>query len=459
MIHGKYLLASLTSDPDFCNRKSRKKGGIATFFSAKGFLNRKPEDSEVSEMTKKNVIWIFLVPIITILIGGVGFVNTPQASAKEPVKVGCVIPLTGPFARIAAAQKDGIQLAAKEINARGGVLGRPIELFIRDSELNATIAVRRLQDLVTKEKIDWHVGTLSGGITFAANQILKKYNIPYMSSCQTVEKFHEKGVTGPYSFTVATVTYTVGYSAAEYIITKMGAKKLYILYADYAWGQTNRDGVVAGAKKFGGEVIGMDAAPLGGASDFSPYLVKARALKPDGFVLCCPGGMALTGIKQIYELGLSKEMKVFSSWVALPIGMGCVKEFQGMYGGIDFLWTLDDPVTKKFVKAAWDEYGKPPDSYTYCTYTGLNELTWAANKVGSLDPAKMVAALTSPDHKFNYGKGEAYWRPCDRRAIQNWFIVKGKKLEDIKKKYDIYEHIGTVGTAPEYNISCKELGY
>ncbi len=412
-------------------------------------------------MKKRNMIWIFLVPIIvTMLIGGVGgFLCPPQASAKEPVKVGSVIPLTGPFARIAAAQKDGIKLAAKEINARGGVLGRPIKLFLRDSELNATIATRRLQDLVTKEKIDWHVGTLSGGITFAANQVLKKAKIPYMSSCQTVEKFHEKGVTGPYSFTVASVTYTVGFAAARYIITKMGAKKLYILYADYAWGHGNRDGIIAGAKKFGGEVIGMDAAPLGGASDFSPFLTKARALKPDGFVIAVPGGMTLTAIKQIYELGLSKEMKVFSSWTALPIGMGCVKEFQGMYGGIDFLWNRDDPITKKFVKAAWDEYGYPPDSYTYTTYTGLNEFAWAANKVGSLDPVKMVKALTSPDHKFNYGKGEAYWRPCDRRAIQNWFMVRGKKLEDIKQKYDIFEHVGTVGTAPEYNLSCKELGY
>jgi branched-chain amino acid transport system substrate-binding protein len=410
-------------------------------------------------MKKRNVIWIFLVPIIiTMLIGGVGgFLYPPQASAKDPVKVGCVIPLTGPFARIASAQKDGIKLAAKQINAKGGVLGRPIKLFIRDSELNATIATRRLQNLVTKEKIDWHVGTLSGGITFAANQVLKKANIPYMSSCQTVEKFHKKGVPGPYSYTVASVTYTVGFAAAQYIITKMGAKTLYILYADYAWGHGNRDGVIAGAKKFGGEVIGMDAAPLGGSFDYSTYLTKARSLKPDGFVICVPGGMTLAAIKQIHELGLNKEMKVFSSWTALPIGLGCVKEFQGMYGGIDFLWTRDDPITKKFVKAAWDEYGYPPDSYTMTTYTGLNEFAWAANKVKSLDPAKMAKVLSG--HEFDYGKGEAYWRPCDRRAIQNWFIVRGKNLIDVKQKYDIFEHIDTVGTAPEYNLTCKELGY
>ena len=408
-------------------------------------------------MVKKNVTLMFLMPIILTLVIG-GFLTTPQALAKEPIKVGSVIPLTGNFARIAAAQKDGILLAEKQINAKGGVLGRPIKVYLRDSELNATIATRRLQDLVAKEKIDWHVGTLSGGITFAANQVLKKAGVPYMSSCQTVEKFHEKGVTGPYSFTVASVTYTVGYTAAQYMITKMGCKTLYILYADYAWGQGNRDGIIAGAKKFGGKVIGMDAAPLG-ISDFTPYLTKARALKPDGFVIATPGGNALTTIKQVYEMGLRKEMKVFSSWTALPIGMGCIREFAGMYGGIDFLWNRDDPITKKFVADVKAEYGYPPDSYTYTTYTGLNEFAWAANKVGSLDPKKMVAALTSSDHKFDYGKGEAYWRKCDRRSIQNWFIVKGKDPADIKEKYDIFEHVGTVGTAPEYNLSCKELGY
>ncbi len=408
-------------------------------------------------MVKKNVTWMFLLPIIFALIIG-GFLTTPQALAKDPIKVGCVIPLTGTFAKIAAAQKDGIQLAAKQINARGGVLGRPIELFLRDSELNATIATRRLQDLVQKEKIDWHVGTLSGGITYAANQVLKKAGVPYMSSCQTVEKFHQKGVTGPYSFTVASVTHTVGYTAAWYMITKMGCKTLYVMYADYAWGQGNRDGVIAGAKAFGGKVIGMDAAPLG-ISDFTPYLTKARALKPDGFVIATPGGNALTSIKQVYEMGLRNEMKVFASWTALPIGLGCVREFAGMYGGIDFLWNRDDPVTKKFVADTKAEYGYPPDSYTYTTYTGLNEFAWAAEKVGSLDPKKMVAALTASDHKFNYGKGEAYWRKCDRRAIQNWFIVKGKDPADIKEKYDIFEHIDTVGTGPGWNLTCKELGY
>jgi branched-chain amino acid transport system substrate-binding protein len=410
-------------------------------------------------MTKRNVIWIFLAPIIlTLIIGGItGFFHTPQASATEPIKVGCVIPLTGTFARIAAAQKDGILLAAKQINAKGGVLGRPIEIFLRDSELNATIATRRLQDLVAKEKIDWHVGTLSGGITFAANQVLKKHNIPYMSSCQTVEKFHEKGVTGPYSYTVASVTNTVGYAAAEYMIKNMGVKTMYILYADYAWGKGNRDGSIRAAKKFGGEIIGMDAAPLG-APDFSPYMTKARGLKPDGFIIATPGGNTLTCIKQIYEMGLSKEMKVFSSWTALPIGMGCIREFAGMLGGIDFLWNRDDPITKKFVADCMAEYGKPPDSYTYTTYTGLNEFAWAAEKVGSLDPAEMTKVLTSPDHKFDYGKGPAYWRACDRTAVQNWFIVRGKKPEDIKEKWDIFEHIGTVG-GEDYILSCKELGY
>jgi branched-chain amino acid transport system substrate-binding protein len=411
-------------------------------------------------MSKRTISWALITPVIlTLLIGaGVGFLGTPPASAKEPVKVGCVIPLTGTFARIAAAQKDGILLAAKQLNAKGGVLGRPIKVYLRDSELNATIATRRLQDLVTKEKIDWHVGTLSGGITYAANQVLKKHNIPYMSSCQTVEDFHKKGTTGPYSFTVASVTHTVGYAAAEYIIKSMGAKKLYILYADYAWGQGNRDGIIAGAKAFGGEIVGMDAAPLG-APDFSPYLTKARGLKPDGFVIAVPGGNTLTCIKQIYEMGLQKEMKVFSSWTSLAIGMGVTREFAGMYGGIDYLWSRDDPITRQFYNDFKAEYGKPPDSYAYLTTTGLNELAWAANKVGSLDPAKIVAALTDSSHKFDYGKGEAYWRKCDRRAVQNWFIVRGKQEKDIKEKYDIFEHIGTVGTGPGYNLTCKELGY
>jgi ABC-type branched-subunit amino acid transport system substrate-binding protein len=113
---------------------------------------------------------------------------------------------------------------------------------------------------------------------------------------------------------------------------------------------------------------------------------------------------------------MHKEMKIFSSWTSLAIGMGVTREFAGWVGGIDYLWNRDDPISRKFLKAFRAEYGKPPDSYAYLTYTGLNEFAWAANKVGSLDQDKMTAALTDPNHKFDYGKGEAYWRGCDRRV-------------------------------------------
>ena len=397
-----------------------------------------------------------LFGFFAILMIGIIIVSVcPDAEAKEaPIKIGSVIPLTGPYAHIAKAQQNGAELAVEKLNKEGGVLGRKLELYVRDSELSSAVAIRRLEGLINIQKIDWLVGTLSGGISMAMNVIAKKANIPYVIACQAVEKLHKKGFIGPYTYTVASATYQPGYAGSEFVLNNLG-KKLYLLYSDYAWGHAIRDGWKAGVKKWGGEIVGMDGAPIG-THDFSPYLTKARTLKPDVFVVCTAGGDCLRTIKQAYEFGLNKEMKIYSSVMALPIGMAISKEFQNCYAGIDFLWNLDLPSTKEFTKLYTAKYGKPPDSYAYYAWAGTNELALAAKRAGSIDPASIAKELKGST--FDWGKGPVTWRSCDRTAIQKWWIIKGKEIENIKEKWDIFEVVGKTG-GPDSVVSCEELGY
>ena len=96
------------------------------------------------------------------------------AAAAEPVKIGVVTPLTGTYAPIGQQVRWGIELAAKEINAAGGILGRPVELLFEDEEANPAVAVQKAEKLFQVAKVDFLTGTVNSGSTLAVGQLAER---------------------------------------------------------------------------------------------------------------------------------------------------------------------------------------------------------------------------------------------------------------------------------------------
>ena len=99
-----------------------------------------------------------------------GFPSVLRAQSKDPVRIGVPLPLTGPFAAIATDMKQGAELAADELNARGGILGRKVEILFRDDQLKPQVGAQRTQELIEKEGCQFIVGGLAAHVQMAINE-------------------------------------------------------------------------------------------------------------------------------------------------------------------------------------------------------------------------------------------------------------------------------------------------
>src|SRR3972149_4961562 len=231
------------------------------------------------------------------------------AEAQKPIKVGMPMPLSGPPALFGEPATKGAQMYIDEINAKGGVLGRKIELLTRDSKADANEAVRVARELILKENVDFLVGPLTSAegpaVSVAAkeNKILFIAPIPKTDQLTAADKLH------PYVFRVAATTTMEGRSIAE-IVAKWGVKRIATISFDYAYGQDVTRAFVEHIKKIkpGVEIVDQQWPKLGEA-DYRPFINAQMAKKPDAVFSSIGGGHFVTFAKQAKPLGYFDAIK------------------------------------------------------------------------------------------------------------------------------------------------------
>ena len=237
---------------------------------------------------------------------------TQMAFAAEPIKVGYLAVLTGDYSAYGIAEVNMAKLAVSEINAAGGVLGRPIELIPYDAKGRIEDAVNAARRLVTVDKVVAIVGTSVSGINIATAAIVEKAKVPQISTVATnpLVTVDAKGKVRPYSFRICFTDPYQGALAANLAYNDLNKKKAAVLYnvgSDYAQGL--REFFIKGYTKLGGEIV-ADEGFRDSDVDFRSQLTKIKSAGAD--LLFLPGygkDMALA-IKQAKELGLN----------AIPVG-------------------------------------------------------------------------------------------------------------------------------------------
>ena len=115
------------------------------------------------------------------------FPHVLRAQSKDPIRIGFPLPLTGTFAAIAADLQKGAILAGEEINAKGGVMGRKLEILFRDDELKPAVGAQRTKELIENQKVDFVVGGLAAHVQMAINEQTKKSKVLFISVSQSDE--------------------------------------------------------------------------------------------------------------------------------------------------------------------------------------------------------------------------------------------------------------------------------
>ncbi|CAM5792001.1 ABC transporter substrate-binding protein [Castellaniella caeni] len=326
---------------------------------------------------------------------GVAAIAAPRfvlAQGDQPVKLGVDNPLTGTYAITGRNELHGMELAVDEINAKGGILGRPAKLIVEDSTSgDAGVAVQKARKLIERDKVDFLVGNVNSGLTMAMSAVAYEKGVFMMDPGG-----HADPITGENChwnvYQVDPSTTLLVNAIAPSLVQRFG-KKFYFLVPDYAFGHGLLSAYKENLKKLGATNLGADLIPLG-TTEYSSYLIKAQAAGPDVIVILQNGEDQTNVLKQAVQFGLDKRFHIAGANIELETLEALPPSSRIGNWVIEWYWNQPDvPHVKEFVAAIQKKTGRVPTARTWFGHTAIHACALAANTAKSLDAVKMARAL------------------------------------------------------------------
>src|ERR1700684_2226678 len=208
------------------------------------------------------------------------------ARGETAIRIGMVARFAVVYAAPPGNEVMGAKLAVDQINAKGGILGRQVELLVEDSANDVGTGVQKARKLIERDQVNFMIGDVNSGIAAAIAQVTAEKKILHI-----VSGGHTDSITGKDCkwnvFRVCNTTRMEANSVSSVLFGKYG-RKWHFITPDYAFGHTLQQAGGGNLKKLGGTMTGNELTPLG-TTDFSAYLIKARAANPD-VLLVLPQG-------------------------------------------------------------------------------------------------------------------------------------------------------------------------
>ncbi len=326
---------------------------------------------------------------------GVAVISSPRlvfAQGDQPVKLGVDNPLTGTYSITGRNELHGMELAVEEINAKGGILGRPAKLIVEDSTSgDAGVAVQKARKLIERDKVDFLVGNVNSGLTIAMSAVAYEKGVFMMDPGG-----HADPITGKNChwnvYQVDPSTTLLVNAIAPSLVQRFG-KKFYFLVPDYPFGHGLLSAYKENLKKLGATNLGADLIPLG-TTEYSSYLIKAQAANPDVIVILQNGEDQTNVLKQAVQFGLDKRFHIAGANVELETLEALPPSSRIGNWVIEWYWNQPDvPHVKEFVDAIKKKTGRVPTARTWFGHTAIHACALAANTAKSLEPIKMARAL------------------------------------------------------------------
>jgi branched-chain amino acid transport system substrate-binding protein len=398
----------------------------------------------------------------SVIVGGAAVAIAPAllnvARAQNTnIKIGFPVPLTGAFSAEAQDQVKAAEIAIREFNESGGFNGRKAELLVRDDKLNPGEAATRTLELIEKDKVNFVVGSLSAATQLSINAVCRDRKIIFNSISQS-DAINEAKDWSLYTFHEALNPHLTAGAVARYAFPKFGKKVVY-LTADYAYGHEMVRGFQRAGQTLGAQTLADIRHPLG-AADYSAFLPRIQSLKPDVLVLANFGRDLVNAAKQVTDFGLKANTKVIAPVLLYTARQaGGAEAFDGILGGTSYYWGMEDkiPAAKAFNDKFRKAYGgSVPSDYGALGYAGVRSVLQAVRDAKSTDSVKVSIALRQL--RYNWYKGEQFYRKCDHQSVQSVVIVESKS-KNMKDKYDVFNVLSIEAPDDKNLRSCEEMGH
>jgi branched-chain amino acid transport system substrate-binding protein len=339
------------------------------------------------------------LPAAALVAAAVLAVSLP-AAAQAPIRIGASLSLTGTYAKPGTYQKEGYDVCADEVNAKGGLLGRKIEFVLYDDQSTPATGVKLYEKLITEDKVDAVMGPYSSPISEAVANVTEKYKKVMVSPLAATTSIFKKGRRYIFMVISPAEVYLEGLID---MAAKRGLKTVAILNEDTLFAKASASGAAELAKKKGLQVVLHEAYPKGN-TDFSALLVKIKALNPD----VVAGGTyfddAVAITRQMKELGVNPKMYGLTVGGDLPEFYDLLKQnAEYIYGATQWDESLPYPGQKEFVAGYKKRFKGEPAYHTAAGYAGCLLYVEGAKRAGTLDADKVRDELLKLKTRTAFG--------------------------------------------------------
>jgi len=307
----------------------------------------------------------------------------PQAAVSvEPIKVGVTVSLSGRLAAPGSEQLQGIQMWAHDLNARGALLGRPVEIVYYDDKSDPETSEALYGRLINEDKVDLLLGPYSSGLTLAASRMAEKYNFPMVATGASSTDIWSRGNKNIFQVDAPADTYL------NLVITsakKAGLATIAMVYAGDDFPRQVAEGVRVEAAKQGMEIVFDEEFPQGN-TDFAAIIEQIRAKEPDVVIGGTYLNSSIAFMKQAKKSGLSPKAFVFTVGPALPeFGAALGDDAEGIMGVVAWMAAASMPMALDFAFRFREEYGETASVYAAYGYGAGQVLEAGVRLAGSLD--------------------------------------------------------------------------
>ena len=387
----------------------------------------------------KKSVFIILAVVVGLVAGLLTMQPVALSQSKEPIKIGMIADSTGGLAAYGYSHERVLRAAIKKINGDGGIGGRPIELYVEDTESKPPVGALKFRKLVESNGVSFVIDSNSSGVAIACAPIAKELKTPYFPCAGATEISGENG--NRYVFQPCTNVRQEAKGVAKFAVEKIG-KKWVTVVVNYAWGWSNEKEFTDFIKQAGGEVLTSIRVPLG-TGDWLPYLAGKIPKEAEAIYFANFGSDFLSFIRDLHAV--RPDIKKLGAVYAISAqdteklgeaaeGLYCIAPYPTRYEGLktDFNKAYRDMINvdpegiemgtgKRFVLA----YNWAVWESMFLLKAGIEKSAWKSNK----DTPKLIETLEGMAFKqgVEFPQGEGYVRKEDHLSQVGLYIEQIRK--------------------------------
>ncbi|MBQ0834377.1 ABC transporter substrate-binding protein [Marinobacter sp.] len=369
----------------------------------------------------------------------------------DTIKLGFNYPQSGRYKDLGLQQRLAAFLAVEEINKAGGILGKDVELVIRNTAGSPDRGATNTEELIRQEKVDMVFGGASSAVTIASGKVARGLDRLYFGT--TTSANATTGSEGhDHMFREYPNAWMTANALGSYLTKTFDDSKYFYVTADYTWGWSSEESIREFTKTSDKQAHPHALTPFPRAfiKDFKKALAAAEASDADVLILVLYGDDLVRALKVAYEMGLKDKMKIVLPNITLGIAQNVgATIMEDAISTTPWEWMIPYQLGfvrgQQFVEAFTKKYGVRPTSTAATAYGIVYQYKDAVERAGTTNTRSLIKALEG--HEFTLLKDVQQWRAFDHQNLQTVYVVRSKKREQVVSdplRSDFFDVVGSL---------------